>query len=109
MEPGSEVFVVKNTDDKNVYFLGKGIYQGDMLIPNAEEIFEYHWENGIKDKVETTKEESKDLLFNSPLFKNPCIKLENGETVWGKDCWWMSEQSFNNLCKGKNVVISKLY
>lgn len=24
--------------------------------------------------------------------KNPCIKLDNGDTVWGFQCWWGPEE-----------------
>ena len=109
MEPGSVVFCVEKADKDNVYFLGKGVYQGDKLIPGAEQIFEKYWESVENPEIlEMTKEKVKELLFKSPLYLNPCIKLDTEQIVWGMQCWWMDEERFNKFCEGKNVIISKL-
>ena len=37
---------------------------------------------------------------------NPCIKLDNGHTVWGCECWWGSEQAIlKRLGKMKIITV----
>ena len=38
--------------------------------------------------------------------KNPCIKLDNGKTVWGYQCWWgNAEKVEKEIIKDKKVNI----
>lgn len=43
----------------------------------------------------------------SPLgFSNPKIKLDNGDIVWGYQCWWgPTERIKNEFIGSRNVVI----
>jgi len=35
--------------------------------------------------------------------KNPKIKLDNGDVVWGCECWWGSEEKIRRSLEGWNV------
>lgn len=87
---GDRVFAVRNSDKENVYLFGYGTYEGDKFP-------EYRF----------TKEE----LEKQPLlknYKNPCIKLDNGDIVWGYECWWGAESQIEKLTgrgPNKNIII----
>jgi hypothetical protein len=80
-KPGTRVGVTVGFDTAAAYSLGYGTYIGDR-IPRFD--------------VECSP---KQLL--GPLTReiiehnaNPLIKLDTGETVWGAECIWMSEEDY---------------
>lgn len=59
--------ILGTTDDMVVQYLGCGVYQGDHVPP-------------------------KDIGgFNMGL-PNPKLQLDNGDVVWGCECWWGGEK-----------------
>lgn len=36
-------------------------------------------------------------------FSNPCIKLDNGDIVWGIECWWGNEEKMKKSLEGRNL------
>jgi len=63
IKEGERVFAVRNADEDTVYLYGYGVYEG-------------------------RKE-------GSPLsgFPNPKIKLDDGQIVWGCECWFGAESA----------------
>ena len=90
---GDRVGAILGADGQVVEFLGYGVYQGDLEAPGgpfgmSQEEFEK--ETGTR-------------------YKNPCIKLDNGDTVWGYQCWWGAEEKIKKVIagaieNGKSVV-----
>lgn len=75
------------TPDGVAHFFGYGTYQGDE-IPSPDVVFA-----GMK---------MSEILEEIPDFKNPQILLDNGDIVWGCECWWEPEEKTKqrlNACK----------
>jgi hypothetical protein len=78
-EPGSRVGAIRNANQQTVRLFGYGTYQG-MEIPPTEV-----W----------------------PLSEpNPKIQLDSGETVWGCECWWASEDEVKARIGGRTVEMT---
>lgn len=47
--------------------------------------------------------------FNYPGYNllNPRIKLDNGDVVWGLECWWGSENRIKEKLDGATIVMCK--
>ncbi len=60
-----------NRDTKEVRFFGYGVYEGDHPV-------------GIGDNL---------------TIDNPRIKLDNGDVIWGFECWWGSEVKIKEQLK----------
>lgn len=70
---GDRVGALMSMDADEAHLLGYGVYQGDQPCPVL---------NGRK---------------------NPCILLDNGDMVWGCQCWWGSEQGIKDAIDGKKI------
>lgn len=57
-KPGDRVFAVVTPGCEPIYLIGYGVYEGDFELGSGSG------------------------------YMNPRIKLDNGETVWGAECWW---------------------
>lgn len=66
-EIGTRVLAIRNTDDATVYAYGYGTYVGDEVPPTDDEDV---------------------ILFFREFGGNPKIVLDNGDVVWGFQCWW---------------------
>lgn len=74
-EIGSRVGAIRFANEKTVYLFGYGVYDGDIPCPNLDGI------------------------------PNPRITLDNGEIVWGCECWWGSEQQIKDKIGDREVII----
>ena len=73
---GTRVVAVRDAKDEAVYLYGRGKYVGD-------------WQGGPTGSI-----------------PNPLIELDSAEVVWGCECWWMSEEEYENkFRKGRPEVI----
>lgn len=72
------VLAAQQIDEGILYLYGEGEYLGD-LVPN----------------ISPFKEHGK---------TNPCIKLDNGQYVWGFQCWWGDHDKFYNTYKIKETI-----
>ena len=72
-EIGSRVFAVRNADNETVYMFGRGVYEGRK-------------EGG-------------------PMggFPNPKILLDDGNVVWGCECWWGRADREDEYIGGRKV------
>lgn len=74
-EKGMRVGAMMSADEKKMLFLGYGTYVGKEPCP---------------------------ALGNYP---NPKIQLDNGDIVWGCECWWDTEDGMKKrLAKYKGVI-----
>jgi hypothetical protein len=84
-EIGARVGAISHTDDDGkVYFFGFGTYQG-TAVP----------EEAVGWMAEAAREVG---------LKNPKIVLDNGEVVYGCECWWGAEERVKEQLANKEVV-----
>lgn len=105
-EIGSRVVAISHNDGPVVYIFGYGTFEGYFLPPyiNVEEALA-EIQAGYRDAANVIPDlpavlpddvaRTMLLLDNG----NPRIKLENGKTVWGYECWWRSDVSFDTIPK----------
>jgi len=65
---GSRVIAVYESKDNVLSYFGREVYAGDFDLPPNVGGFNFGQ-------------------------KNPRIDLDNGQTVWGCECWWGSEKA----------------
>lgn len=82
---GDRVGAILSSDDKKVYFLGYGVYEGDV-IP----------EEGIGGTVGILRKFKR---------KNPAIKLDNSQRVYGAECWFGPEEWVKKQLEGREMVM----
>lgn len=81
MKPGMRVGAILSADEKTVKLLGYGVYLDDEVPPPSVD-------------------ESLHLIG----ITNPKIALDNGNTVWGCQCWWASEEKAREMIGGREIV-----
>ena len=79
MTIGSRVAAISHADEQTVYLYGYGIYCGDEVPPFGN-LHKLGW-------------------------KNPMIRLDSGDVVWGHMCWWGSEEVIRKAIGTKEVII----
>jgi hypothetical protein len=84
-KPGDRVGAILSATDTEVQFIGYGVYEGD-----------YEVEAGVGGMGE---------LLREAQIPNPRIKLDSGETVYGCECWWGSEERVKKQLEGKKVIM----
>lgn len=84
MEVNKRVGAVCSMDEKVLRLFGYGVYEGDF-IPETDDI----------------------RLMGLPLkhmgLENPRIKLDNGDVVWGCECWWGTEEKVKTFEDGRAI------
>ena len=85
---GDRVGAILSSDDKHVYFLGYGTYVGDR-IPTDDVTF-----MGVQ--------------HNKYGRENPAIELDNGDVVYGCECWWGSETVIKNRLEKGGLKIQEV-
>lgn len=77
---GERVGAILSATEKEVKFLGWGIYEGDFVPP-------------------------KNIgLSGAAGIENPRIKLDNGKIVWGCECWWGGVEHVKRHLEGKKII-----
>lgn len=46
----------------------------------------------VQARIAWSDEEIVAHLATTPMIRNPCLELDNGDTVWGMECWWGPEE-----------------
>jgi len=117
-KPGDRVVAILDVDPelKRIRWFDEGEYLGDLEVPDevagtreeneasvrshigepvwSEEQFKKIDEGATEaevgaptgDPLILTDEQVQEAINHFRL--NPCIKLDNGEIVWGRECWW---------------------
>jgi hypothetical protein len=76
IEPGDRIIAIRNADlsTRTLYVFGPGVYSGEQARTD--------W---------FSQDQSTDKLFD----------LDNGEVVWGIECWWGREERVTELYGGR--------
>jgi len=105
-QPGDRVFAMESATDTEVKMYGFGIYEGDFPTPTGP--FGQSYQEVEKEFREMYPElpddKIADMMNSLKSRKNPRIKLDDGQTVWGMQCWWGTEDSFNKVADGRTIV-----
>ena len=75
---GDRVGAVLSADGTTVKLLGYGTYEGEEIPPRG--------------------------FFHKAGVSNPKIQLDNGNIVWGYQCWWASEEKVKEMIGNRNVI-----
>ena len=79
MKKGDRVGAILSTGKYVVRFLGYGVYDGDY-VPDVS------W-------------------MKEADITNPKLIMDNGNIVWGYQCWWSSEEKIKRILKGYSTII----
>jgi hypothetical protein len=74
---GTRVAAIRNTLDKTVFLYGYGVYDGNHPVEIMEGL----------------------------VIDNPRITLDNGQIVWGAECWWGAEEMVKQKYAGYTFEI----
>lgn len=83
---GSRVGAVCAKKDFKLELFGYGVYEGDF-VPETEDVL------------------AMGVSLKSVNLRNPKIKLDNGEVVWGCECWWGAEEKVKEWEKECTEVV----
>lgn len=81
---GQRVGAILSEDGEAIEFLGFGIYLGKKVPVGA-----------VGPIAEALRE------FNEP---DSCILLDSGQTVYGCECWWNTENKIQSRLQNKPVI-----
>lgn len=79
------VYAVLGADRDRIQLIGFGEYTGDE-VPSEEAA-------GPMAKA-----------MHEVGIPNPKIVLDNGEVVWGCECWWGPEDEWSKIAEGKTII-----
>lgn len=85
---GDRIGAMRSADGKTAHIFGYGVYAGDEIPPAGVFMM------GI---------EMREL--NCP---NPKLVLDNGDVVFGCECWWGPEKAMKRRCEGMQVVMASI-
>lgn len=109
MKVGDRVGAMASAGARAVCMFGYGVYEGDHVRPDeAPGVFGTIAE--IKESAvevygpEKQWTESQRRAFDR-LVANPRIRLDNGDVVWGCQCWWGPEAEIRKTIGDRPVAI----
>lgn len=81
VQVGDRVIALRsaNNNEKKAYSYGAGVYKGEQLVEHNPKLKELG-------------------------FKNPCIELDDGNLVYGMECWWGPEEAVKKRFEGFEFV-----
>lgn len=100
---GKRVFAVSHADDDTVYSFGFGTHEGMQPRPGSGPLWSDADKAFVRSVVADATDEEVDALLTR-LSLNPRIALDNGETVWGCECWWGAEDRYQDMVAGRTEV-----
>lgn len=87
-KPGDRVGAISHSEGDTYYLLGYGVYTGDFVPETACGVL--------------------GSLLRMNQVPNPKIVLDNGQVVWGCECWWALEDEVREQLEGRTVVESNI-
>lgn len=109
MAIGDRVMALESMNDNVVRVYGCGVYEGDFPRPEESDgVF------GTTAEMKATAvelwgpEESwsdKQRKSFEASISNPRIRLDNGDVVWGCQCWWGDEEQTKRHIGLREIVI----
>ncbi len=104
---GTRVGAILSVEDNVVRFLGYGVYEGNFEYPGtAMKSFEETHPSFLQTWTPEQLDEARQL-FNAFRY-NPRIKLDNGDVVWGRECWWAPEEEVKERLEGQTIIMCKI-
>jgi hypothetical protein len=88
---GERIGAILSANTEHVRFLGFGVYVGNEVPPRpAPMLGAKTWEefDEMMSDSEASLRESGEWPMRHP---NPKLVLDNGDVVWGQECWWGPE------------------
>lgn len=55
-----------------------------------------------QDRAQPVRERAHELLLR--MANNPKIELDNGDVVWGYQCWWGPEEQWAKVAQGRTIT-----
>ncbi len=104
-KPGTRVFAVLCADEKEVQFLGFGVYVGDEVPPVPMGIVRSLFEATTWEEYDATLVRDGLAVADYPRPTNPKIQLDSGDVVWGAECWWGPEEAYPKYRGSRSDVI----
>lgn len=100
---GERVGAILSADQDEVRLLGYGVYDGDHEPPFGPM-------QCSKEERDKAVKEMKDAghLPADYTWKNPRITLDDGQVVWGAQCWWGAEELIKARIGNRRVVMVKV-
>jgi len=102
-KPGTRVIAISHAEGDTLYIFGYGVYEGYFIPPivNFEEELKL-WKAELKRAHEIfpslpNPPDSEIRQFVEKTVSNPRIKLDNGKTVWGYECWWSNVEDIDSV------------
>ena len=93
---GDRVGAICSAKDDTIELFGYGVYAGEG-IPGSDVTFLGESYEDVMNKRGITG-------------TNPLIKLDDGDIVWGCECWWASEERIRKeVAKYKKAVIISIH
>ncbi len=83
-KPGARVIAISHSKGRDMFYFGYGVYEGDFVPKEAA-----GWLAEVAVNTETT---------------NPRIKLDDGNVVYGCECWWGSVEGFKEKYPDVNLI-----
>lgn len=83
---GDRVGAIQKADINEVHLYGYGVYQGQELP--AKGAFDFFGQDAHELGI-----------------KNPKILLDNGNIVWGAQCWWGSEEKIKEAIGNRKIIL----
>ena len=92
---GERVYAVLSATADEVSFLGFGVYVGDEVPPAPMGMFRAVFRAATWEELDRIVAEDAGCEPN-PIVRptNPKIVLDDGEVVWGCECWWGPEAGY---------------
>src|SRR5438270_186642 len=95
---GDRIGAILATNDGVVKFLGFGTYLGEFIPDRPMGVTAWmieadDWDEGIEKALRLYAGEfTREQLERALKRPNPKLQLDNGDVVWGAECWWGSEE-----------------
>jgi len=92
---GDRVYAVLSATPDEVRLLGFGVYVGNEVPPTPKGMIRTIFGATTWAEFDCVVAEDTGTVPNpSARPTNPKILLDNGETVWGAECWWGPESAY---------------
>jgi hypothetical protein len=94
-KPGERVYAVLSATADEVSLLGFGVYVGDEVPPAPMGAVRAVFGASTWDEFDRVVAEDVGAAPNPALRPtNPKIVLDDGQVVWGAECWWGPESTY---------------
>jgi len=101
-KPGDRVLAIRNVDEDTAYVFGSGVYEGDKHPPTGPFGQTYEEVREVLRKAGWVIGQIEDYITN---YTNPMIRLDNGNVVWGFQCWWGDEEKIAGWVGDRELVV----